>query len=79
MTRQGWAEKKARKAWHSHRGGLTGYAAKLLLAEHARAVRVVNQLERAAKLHVYLRNHDTRTGYLEAVADMRRAIEKGRR
>lgn len=43
MTPPDWASKKALKVWHSHRGGLSDYGARLLRLEHARAVRVVEK------------------------------------
>jgi hypothetical protein len=41
MTEAGWTERKVAKAFHAHKGPLTGYAVKLLQAEHARAIRIV--------------------------------------
>ena len=49
MTDAGWAEKKVNKAWHSHRGGLTDYASKLLRKEHARSVRIVKRFIKRAQ------------------------------
>ena len=46
MARREWADKKALKFWHGHRGGLSDYGAKLLMMEHARAVRIVRRLKR---------------------------------
>ena len=48
-TRREWADKKALKFWHGHRGGLSDYGAKLLMMEHARAVRIVKRLQRNAE------------------------------
>ena len=49
MTPPDWASKKALKVWHSHRGGLSDYGARLLRLEHARAVRTVKRRLEALK------------------------------
>lgn len=79
MARREWADKKALKFWHGHRGGLSDYGAKLLMMEHARAVRVV---KRAKRLELHgLRDTDTNEfleGYEAACNDILAAIQKGR-
>ena len=79
MTDAGWAEKKVAKAFHTHKGPLTGYAVKLLQAEHARSVRIAKRAERM-ELRTVL---DTDTneylaGYQHAVSDILAALQRGR-
>ena len=78
-TRREWADKKALKFWHEHRGGLSDYGAKLLMMEHARAVRIV---ERAKALQFHgLRDTDTNEfleGYEAACVDILAALAKRR-
>ena len=78
-TRREWADKKALKFWREHRGRLSDYGAKLLMMEHARAVRIV---ERAKALQLHgLRDTDTNEfleGYAAACVDILSALMKGR-
>ena len=79
MARREWADKKALKFWREHRGRLSDYGAKLLMMEHARAVRVVKQAK-ALQLHG-LRDTDTNEfleGYEAACVDILAALSKGR-
>ena len=87
MTRQGWAERKVVTAttgyhWNARRRKSTvilpTLAAKLLLAEHKRAVRVVKRLEKAVKLGKYSLNNDQFAGYMGALRHVLAALQKGR-
>ncbi len=78
-TRREWADKKALKFWHGHRGGLSDYGAKLLMMEHAQAVRTVKRAK-ALQFHG-LRDTDTNEfleGYEAACVDILAALSKGR-
>ena len=78
-TRREWAWNKSLKVWKGFRGGLIDYGERLLQAEHARAVRIV---ERAKALQLHgLRDTDTNEfleGYAAACVGILSALMKGR-
>ena len=74
MTRQGWAKKVIARTFQAHKGPLTGYAVKALLAEHKRAVRVVKALKKAIQSPIC----DVDEGYIMACDDILAALQKGR-
>ena len=83
MARREWAERKAKAGVQFISvltdGEVHGLVAKLLQAEHARAVRVVGQAK-ALQLHG-LRDTDTNEfleGYEAACVDILAALTKGR-
>lgn len=86
MTDAGWAERKVVTAttgyhWNARRRKSTvilpTLAAKLLLAEHRRAVRVVKaEYDRSWKKEYV--NEAYREGRLNAIADILAALQKGR-
>ena len=87
MTRQGWAERKVVTAttgyhWNARRRQSTvilpALAAKLLLAEHRRAVRILARLEKERQLNQFDMAQWEKIGYLKAIADIRTALQKGR-
>ena len=53
-------------------------AAKLLLAEHRRAVRILARLEKERQLNQFDMAQWEKIGYLKAIADIRTALQKGR-
>ena len=87
MTRQGWAERKVKQAttgysWNARIRKSTvilpSIAAKLLLAEHRRAVRILARLEKERQLNQFDMAQWEKIGYLKAIADIRTALQKGR-
>ena len=79
MTDAGWAERRVRKEWDTYSGDLEDFAASLLKAEHARAVRICRQA-RMLKFHG-LRDTDTNEwldGYEAACNDILTALQRGR-
>ena len=87
MTDAGWAERKVVTAttgyhWNARRRKSTvilpALAAKLLLAEHRRAVRILARLEKERQLNQFDMAQWEKIGYLKAIADIRTALQKGR-
>ena len=75
MARREWADKKALKFWHGHRGGLSDYGAKLLMMEHARAVRIVKARIKGMSGAM---PYQWEKGYHQACIDILAALTKGR-
>lgn len=82
MTDAGWAEKKAENRAHTEPNKLrsvhVSLVAKLLKAEHARSVRIVKALEKAAKLDKHTMNELTKAGFLLATKQIKAALQRGR-
>jgi len=78
MARREWADKKALKFWHEHRGRLSDYGAKLLMMEHARAVRIIKKRKKAAYFDKDGMSADQFDAYIAALDDVYSDVMKGR-
>ena len=87
MTRQGWAERKVVTAttgynWNARRRKSTvilpTLAAKLLLAEHRRAVRVVTREIERVKKDKYTYHSEERCLILGSLETVLKALQRGR-
>ena len=79
MTRQGWAEKIANKAFLKAGGALfNGDVQPLLLAEHKRAVRVVKQEIEAVKNDQRTYRSEERCLILGSLETVLKALQRGR-
>lgn len=88
MTPRTWAEDKVAKAVTGYQWNgrirkstvtLPAIAAKLLLAEHARAVRIVKRLKRKAYFEEATMDADQFDAYIAALDDVHNDLMKGRR
>lgn len=78
MTRQGWAEKVIARTFQAHKGPLTGYAVKALLAEHKRAVRVVKREIEAVKNDQRTYHSEERCLILGSLETVLKGLQRGR-
>ena len=78
MTDAGWAERKVAKAFHAHKGPLTGYAVKLLQAEHARAIRMVKAEIKRVELDQHTYTAGFKMTLLKELQSLLSKFERGR-
>ena len=78
MTDAGWAERVVAKAFKAHKGPLTGYAVKVLKAEHARSVRIVKAEIKRVKLSQHNYTADEKLKCLVVLAEVLTRLERGR-
>ena len=78
MTTRTWAAKKVEKAWQKHRGGLLDFTSGLVVSEHARAVRVVEQEIEAVKNDQRTYRSEEKCLILGSLETVLKGLQRGR-